>query len=621
MAGFYLFYKLLMSKETFHSFNRFSLLGLFLISISLPFCNIDFLQHPTAAEITVDMPAFEAEILPVEVSHVSAEKSGIDSLVKWCMIIYCSGILLFGIRNLWMLSRIIQITRSGKTEEIGRYLTEQSIIPKGRKVTLTVTDYPIAPFSWMNHIVLSHADLHENVHEILLHELAHIRRRHSIDLLLADLFILFQWFNPAAWLAKSELQTVHEFEADEEVIRSGVNAQEYQLLLIKKAVGSRLYSIANSLNHSNLKKRITMMQKKESKSWARAKFLLALPLAAVAVAAFARPEISRLSKEISIVKVSDFSANSENLSTGNDNKHSNNSLLLKGQVVDNLGKPIPGVSILIRNTTNGTLTDYNGMFQIPCDLNSVVILSYVGMQTYNLIVSDNTVEYLKKNPIKMKEEYQELDGVVVVGYGNKATQKPAAQSSSNQSEEVFIVVEEMPQYPGGVQELMKFLAKNIKYPVKAQEAKIQGRVIVQFIVNPDGSTSDFVVKRSVEASLDSEAIRVLKMMPKWQPGKQRGVNVAVKYTIPVTFHLQSSAPTAAPLPQTKQQSTTEEKQPLVIIDEKMSNLKEFKTLPPQDIISINILSNPEKAQPYYQKYNVQKQDYEGVMIVKTKKVK
>ncbi len=621
MAGFYLFYKLLMSKETFHRFNRFSLLGLFLISISLPFCNIDFLQHPTAAEIAVDMPAFEAEILPVGVSCVSAEKSGIDSLVKWCMIIYCSGILLFGSRNLWLLSRIIQITRSGKTEEIGCYLTKASIIPKGRKVTLTVTDYPIAPFSWMNHIVLSRADLQENVHEILLHELAHIRRRHSIDLLLADLFILFQWFNPAAWLAKSELQAVHEFEADEEVIRSGVNAQEYQLLLIKKAVGSRLYSIANSLNHSNLKKRITMMQKKESKSWARAKFLLALPLAAVAVAAFARPEISRLSKEISIVKVSDFSANSENLSTGNDNKHSNNSLLLKGQVVDNFGKPIPGVSILIKNTTNGTLTDTNGMFQIPCDLNSVAILSYVGMQTYNLIVSDNTVEYLKKNPIKMKEEYQELDGVVVVGYGKKVTQKPAAQSSSNQSEEVFIVVEEMPQYPGGVQELMRFLAKNIKYPVKAQEAKIQGRVIVQFTVNPDGSTSDFVVKRSVEASLDSEAIRVLKMMPKWQPGKQRGVNVAVKYTMPVTFRLQSSAPTAASLPQTKQQSKSEEKQPLVIIDEKMSSFKEFKTLPPQNIISINILSNPEKAQQYYQKYNVQKQNYEGVMIVKTKKVK
>ena len=123
-----------------------------------------------------------------------------------------------------------------------------------RGITLVVHDRAVAPFSWMKYIVISRKDLEENGREILIHETAHIRNRHSIDLLIADVCIFFQWFNPGAWLLKQELQNIHEYEADETVINEGVNAKEYQLLLIKKAVGTRLYSMANSFNHSKLKK-------------------------------------------------------------------------------------------------------------------------------------------------------------------------------------------------------------------------------------------------------------------------------------------------------------------------------------------------------------------------------
>ena len=122
----------------------------------------------------------------------------------------------------------------------------------------------------------------------------------------ASVCIFFQWFNPASWLLKQELQNIHEYEADESVIREGVNARQYQLLLIKKAVGTRLYSMANSFNHSKLKKRITMMLKEKSNPWARLKYLYVLPLAAIAVTAFARPEISGKVDVISAVKVNDF---------------------------------------------------------------------------------------------------------------------------------------------------------------------------------------------------------------------------------------------------------------------------------------------------------------------------
>ena len=106
-------------------------------------------------------------------------------------------------------------------------------------------------------------------------------------------------------------------------------------------------------------------------------------------------------------------------------------------------------------------------------------------------------------------------------------------------EEIFVVVESMPEFPGGAPEMMKFIAENIKYPVIAQENGIQGRVICQFVIEKNGSVTDIqVVRSSGDASLDKEAERVIKNMPKWKPGKQRGKPVRVKYTIPVAFRLQ-----------------------------------------------------------------------------------
>ena len=158
------------------------------------------------------------------------------------LLVYLAGILFLACRNIYSLICLFRLIHSGKHEKL----------EKG--VTLVVHNQEIAPFSWMKYIVISRKDLEENGREILIHEMAHIHHRHSVDLLVADICIFFQWFNPSAWLLKQELQNVHEYEADETVINEGVNAKEYQLLLIKKAVGTRLYSMANSFNHSKLKK-------------------------------------------------------------------------------------------------------------------------------------------------------------------------------------------------------------------------------------------------------------------------------------------------------------------------------------------------------------------------------
>ena len=181
-----------------------------------------------------------------------------EYIILFATAIYLLGIVFFAAKEIFQFRKVFNITRRGKEEDISLYVKDNT-----GNIRLIVTDEKISPFSWMNHIVISRTDLEENGREILCHEMAHITNHHSIDLVLADICILLQWFNPASWLIKSELQNVHEFEADETVIRNGIDAKNYQLLLIKKAVGSRLYSIANSFNHSKLKKRITMMMKKE----------------------------------------------------------------------------------------------------------------------------------------------------------------------------------------------------------------------------------------------------------------------------------------------------------------------------------------------------------------------
>ena len=294
---FYLFFRLLLSKETFHRFNRMALLGVLFFSLLIPCIEVTT-RHQV--EVQQAMLSIEQLLLMAELEATPVEAGAVqETVASWIqvvLLVYLAGILFLACRSIYSLISLFRLIHSGKREKLG----------KGGM--LVIHHQEIAPFSWMKYIVISQKDLEENGREILIHEMAHIHHRHSIDLLLADICIFFQWFNPGAWLLKQELQNIHEYEADETVINEGVNAKEYQLLLIKKAVGTRLYSMANSFNHSKLKKRITMMLKEKSNPWARLKYLYVLPLAAIAVTAFARPEISEKMEEISVAKVNDLAA-------------------------------------------------------------------------------------------------------------------------------------------------------------------------------------------------------------------------------------------------------------------------------------------------------------------------
>lgn len=151
---------------------------------------------------------------------------------------------------------------------------------------------------WGNTIVLSQEDYEKNPGEILLHEQMHLQHRHTLDLLWMECLVILHWFNPAAWLLMRELREVHEYEADNSVINHGIDATQYQLLLVKKSVGTRLYSMACGFNHSKLKNRITMMLKRRTNNWARLKLLLFVPVAAGTLYAFARPEVKKTMEQV-----------------------------------------------------------------------------------------------------------------------------------------------------------------------------------------------------------------------------------------------------------------------------------------------------------------------------------
>ena len=637
LALFYPFYMVLLSRETFHRFNRMALISILLASVVIPACRITT-EEPmllsqlyqrwehwlTGQEVETATAVAYADWADVEFATMSLADD--DTLAvapafslgdflseHWgdlLFLIYVAGILFLIGRHIASLVRLFGLLKRGQMQRLDDgtclYLHQQ-------------TD--IAPFSWMKYIVISEADYRENGRQIVTHEQAHISNRHSWDLLLVEVCLLAQWFNPAAWLLRQELQNIHEYEADDTVLRRGINAREYQLLIIKKAVGARLYSLANSLNHSSLKKRLTMMMKEKSHPWARLKYLYVLPLAAISMVAFAHTEAANNSNGISEAKGTEVLANNQ-IPGVKSSENEKVLIVVDGKLtiqetepidwtnedlakhigvtpeeiaqIEVIKKPeilaqwnIPGATGAILVTTKkakaadetaeaakekftvtvndageysygpmgstlkkGTLDD---IYQYICDMQRK--LQADGGGRHFLVNVEASPKAPRKSVEKVKEtlrkawalritysQKEEKETVVdhLILIGKPKHNEKEGNIEVERAEEVFMVVENMPEFPGGNAELMKFLAKNIKYPAEAQQKGEQGRVMVQFVVGKDGKLSDIKIMRSISPTLDAEAIRVIKAMPTWKPGTQRGQAVAVKYTIPISFRLQGS---------------------------------------------------------------------------------
>ena len=301
----YFLFRLVFRKDTLFCTNRFLLLAGTMACTLLPLLQIDVPQYTTLQlpittvrhlltekEMDVQREGGTGEKhLSEEASLLMAEKGeGIEGdrtnvihtipviwLLGGCYFIGALIVLAFLLLSTIRMRRLI---RSYPACNYGKY-------------KLVICPEKIVSFSWGHTIVLSQEDYERNPGEILLHEQMHLQHRHTLDLLWMECIVIFHWFNPAAWLLMRELREVHEYEADNGVINNGIDATEYQLLLVKKSVGARLYSMACGFNHSKLKNRITMMLKRRTNNWARLKLLLFVPVAAGTLYAFARPEVKK----------------------------------------------------------------------------------------------------------------------------------------------------------------------------------------------------------------------------------------------------------------------------------------------------------------------------------------
>ncbi len=276
LAVFYMFYRLLLSKETFHRFNRIVLLGTAALSFVLPLCVI------TLRKVVVlpTMPS-TADAIVGETTGTVAMAPEVSEPI-WPIILCC----IFASGALFVLTKVI-VSIIGIRRNISS--GSKQILESGETLIITETD--TAPFSWMKYIVISREDYESGYSQILTHEKAHIALRHSWDILFVDMITALQWFNPAIWMLKADLRALHEFEADDVVLRSGADIKEYQYLLIRKAVSKSGYSVANSFNHSTLKARITMMLNKKSSRMSAWKALYVIPLVGISLAATAETKV------------------------------------------------------------------------------------------------------------------------------------------------------------------------------------------------------------------------------------------------------------------------------------------------------------------------------------------
>ncbi|MDD7319134.1 MAG: M56 family metallopeptidase [Prevotella sp.] len=447
MVAFYFAYKILLSRDTFHRFNRIAILASLVLSLLLPLIKVDTVAQNGMAKGMVVL-----EHIVVMSAGVSEESHSL-SAAQWGFAIYLLGVLLFVIREAVSIVRLLALIKRSKAVNLPPSLlgaTQESADGKtAGKSRIIVAEGDVSPFSWFNYVVISEKDYRENPREIIIHELAHVRLAHSWDVAFCNIIIVLQWFNPAAWLLKQELQNIHEYEADEAVIKKGVDARQYQILLIRKSVGEHLFSVANNLNYNSLKKRITMMKKTRTNPWQRAKALAVLPIAAVAVAAFASPKVEQ------------------------------------------------------------------AMNKVEVESEGVI----------NIVTNKVAAAASQQSP------QEAVDAAVNAGVELGATRKDSVNNNEFYNPEV------MPEFPGGIVGFNTFIANNIKYPESAAEARIEGRVVISFVISKEGDVQNPVVLRGVSPELDAEALHVVRSMPKWTPGMQAGKPVNTRYAVPIVFRL------------------------------------------------------------------------------------
>ena len=520
LVAFYIFYRLLLSKETFHRFNRIVLLGTAAMAFVLPLCVITINK-------TVTLPATSyVETVAEAVEGIAYETAAVYQEPIWpaiLLVIFIIGALTVILMTVISIIKVVSIIRSG----------ESQTLDSGE--ILVITENGTAPFSWMKYIVLSREDYESGYSQILTHEKAHVALKHSWDLLFVDLITVLQWFNPVIWMLKSDLRALHEFEADDAVLRSGADIKEYQYLLIKKAVSKSGYSVANSFNHSTLKQRITMMLNKKSSRMSAWKALYVLPLVGISLAATAETKVDYQYEGPQPEVVVDTPVDKDSKKSVEEKKpvpfqqlaqkpgfNGGDAYEFSKWVSQNLTYPEKSLQSGAqgRVTLQFTITETGKVADVKV------------LRGVNEELDNEAVRVVSQSP--QWTPGKDANGEVVsVSYTFPVIFKlPAADAEHYQEVDV------KPTFNGGdANEFAKWVSSEMKYPEECAKAGISGRVMVEFTIGTDGKVGNIKVLRGAHEKLDAEAVRVIGLSPDWIPGMKDGKNVPVKFTFPFVFKI------------------------------------------------------------------------------------
>ena len=419
LAGFYLVYRLFLSRDTMYSRNRTFILLSVISALFLPLITIQ-------TNKPINIPVFGKVLSEIFVTGAqndnSSSFSNATTLIgsRWLSIIYLTGLILFGFKLIIdFLELFFLINRKEK---------------RGSRI-IRFHGFNTAGFSAFGYVFINSRLTSEEAYEIIRHEQNHLSHHHSFDIVIVEFIRVFQWFNPVIHLFSRSLRAVHEYQADEECISFGTSVNNYQKLLMNQVFNSKRFTISNSFsNPSLIKKRMIMMTKRRSKSMANLKLLMILPVIALLMLTF-----STCSEQIQ------------------------SSEIQAGIMTEPPPPPPP----------------------VPAARDIVIEETSTGME----------------------------------------------------DTEPFVVVEEMPVFPGGEQELLEYIAENTIYPESAKVNGIQGKVIIRFAVDPEGKVTKESVLKGADPDLDTEALRVVRTMPRFKPGRQDGKAVSVWYMVPINFTL------------------------------------------------------------------------------------
>ncbi len=400
MALFYGFYKLFFGKNTFHRMNRILLVLLSIAVCMLPLFRFSLLPEKKQEPIVTE--SFTIDFSGIPVMEYIGPNVELQMSIPWQYILFAlfvTGLAFAVTRYLIGLLQLTWIIRKSERQT----LADNSV--------LCVTEQEVSPFSWFNYIVLSRNDMNADNRTIINHERAHIHLLHSVDMVFFDLFTCLFWFNPFSWLLRREMQSVHEYQADDRVIQNGIDVKQYQLLLIRKSVGEHKFSLANNFRQRDLHKRIQMMTKSKTDKRMRWGYSVALPMLFLAMVALSVPKLN--------AKAVEKEADNMELTA--------EKMTISGQVLDEAGKAIAGVAVVIKGSTAGTVTDTEGKFAINADKGDVLQFMMVGYKLFeykvektenNLVISLQPEEVLvvgsaKREDVEIDKD-KELGGKTVV---------------------------------------------------------------------------------------------------------------------------------------------------------------------------------------------------------------